>query len=105
MRDHEYILENYLVNYAFKNIVPLGGKGIMYDTYVKMILHYSLVKMYLIGMAAFHKEKFNVKLVIMLISSFTMNIEHTLGYLDHIFNLLLKNDRTSMACMAVLIKN
>ena len=104
-REHQYILENYLVNYTFRSMPPVNRNINLYNAYVEMVLHYSLIKLYLIGMAAFHKAEFSIDLVIKLIWSFTINIELTPGFLQHIFNLLEKNEYTSMAYMAILVKN
>ncbi|QED49595.1 flagellin lysine-N-methylase [Cytobacillus dafuensis] len=103
MSEHEYILENYLVNYVFKNIFPFGNKT-MFDDYVMLILHYSIIKLHLIGMAGFHKG-LTTELVITLIQSFSKSVEHNNVYLKRAFNLLRDNGFTTMAYMAILIKN
>lgn len=105
INDHEYILENYLVNYVFKNIFPLNGQKHVFDNYVMLIVHHSMIKMLLIGMAGFHKENFNTDHVIKLIQSFAKTIEHNNIYLKNVFTLLKTNKFTTMAYMAILIKN
>ena len=60
MAEHAYIMENYLVNYAFKNLFPLSGEKHIFDNYVMLIVHYAMIKLLLIGMAGFHKENFRV---------------------------------------------
>ena len=67
MAEHEYILENYLVNYVFKNLFPLSGEKHIFDNYVMLIVHYAMIKLLLIGMAGFHKENFSVDHVLKLI--------------------------------------
>ncbi|TDL78927.1 flagellin lysine-N-methylase [Peribacillus frigoritolerans] len=103
MSEHEYILENYLVNYVFKNLFPFGNKN-MFEDYVMLILHYSMIKLHLIGMAGFHKC-LTIELVITLIQSFSKSVEHNNVYLKRAFNLLRDNGYTTMAYMAILIKN
>lgn len=103
MKEHEYILENYLVNYVFKNLFPLGQKTLFND-YVMLIIHYSMIKLHLIGMAGFHKGLTN-DLVIKLMQSFAKTVEHNTVYLKKIFTLLKENDLTTMAYMAILVKN
>lgn len=105
MNEHEYILENYLVNYVFKNIFPINGEKYVFDNYVMLIVHYSMIKMLLIGMAGFHKESFNTDHVLKLIQSFAKTIEHNNAYLKNVFTLLKSNNMTTMAYMAILIKN
>lgn len=104
MIGHEYILENYLVNSVYKNLFPLGDKTI-FDDYIKLIMHYSMIKLHLIGMAGFHKEKFGVDQVIKLIQSFSKTIEHDAVYISGIIQLLKHNGYDSMAYMTILINN
>ncbi|HOV25210.1 MAG TPA: flagellin lysine-N-methylase [Pseudobacteroides sp.] len=104
MDSHEYILENYLVNYVFKNMFPFSKGESLFDSYMMMVLHFSLIKMLLIGMAGFHK-KLTVDLVIKLIQSFSKTVEHNQKYLDRIADLMRYNGFNTMAYMAILIKN
>lgn len=105
MREREYILENYLVNYVFKNLYPFSGEKELFDNYVMMIIHYAMIKMHLIGMAAYHKESFSEDLVVKLIQSFARVVEHNSAYLHRVHDLLKSNGFTSMAYMAILIQN
>ncbi len=104
MTEHEYILENYLVNHVFRNLFPFSGAKDLFDNYVMMVVHYALIKMHLIGMAAFH-QGLNEELIIKLIQSFAKTVEHNQQYLQHAFSLLQDNGYTTMAYMAILIKN
>lgn len=103
MKEHEYILENYIVNYIFKNMFPLGQKT-LFDDYVMLVIHYSMIKLHLIGMAGFHKG-ITTELVIKLIQSFAKTVEHNDAYLRKVFKLLKENEFTTMAYMAILVKN
>ena len=104
MDEREYLLENYLVNYVFKNLFPLGTKKNVFEEYVILVIHYALIKMHLIGMAAFHKG-LNDELVIKLVQSFAKTVEHNEGYLRKVRQLLKDNNINTMAFMAILIKN
>ncbi|MEH7235790.1 flagellin lysine-N-methylase [Bacillus sp. JJ1562] len=101
--EHEYILENYLVNYVFKSLFPFGNKN-MFEDYAMLILHYSLIKLHLIGMAGFHKG-LTTDLIITLIQSFSKSVEHNNVFLKNAFKLLKDNGYTTMAYLAILIKN
>ena len=103
MTEHEYMLENYLVNHVFKNLFPLGQKT-LFDDYVMLVIHYSMIKLHLIGMAGFHKG-LTTELVIKLIQSFAKTVEHNNAYLKKMFDLLKANEFTTMAYMAILVKN
>ncbi|MEH7464426.1 flagellin lysine-N-methylase [Bacillus thuringiensis] len=103
MTEHEYILENYLVNHIFKNMFPLGHTTLFND-YVMLVIHFSMIKLHLIGMAGFHKG-LTTDLVIKLIQSFAKTVEHNPTYLKMILDLLKKNEFTTLPHMAILVKN
>ncbi|PYI51181.1 flagellin lysine-N-methylase [Paenibacillus flagellatus] len=105
MQDKEYILENYLVNYVYKNLLPFGTYKTVYDEFVMLVLHYALIKMNLIGISRFYKEEFSIDHIITLIQSFSKTVEHNNVYLNHAHKLLVQNGYTTMAYMAILIKN
>ncbi len=105
MSKHEYILENYLVNYVYIHLFPLTNGKNVFEEYIMMVIHYAMIKMHLIGMAGFHKEDFSLDHVIKLIQSFAKAIEHNSSYLREVRELLRKNGYNSMAYMAILIKN
>lgn len=106
MEKHSYILENYLVNYIYKNIFPFYGNNInLIDNYVLLTLHYSLIKMHLIGIAGFYKSNFNVDHVLTLIQSLAKTIEHNNRYLQFAFDYLKKREFSSIAGMAIFLKN
>ena len=104
MKDHEYILENYLVNYVFKNLFPFTGEKSLFDAYMMLVIHYSLIKLHLIGMAGYH-EGLSDELVTKLIQSFAKTVEHNQKYVKDIAALMKENAFNTMAYMSILIKN
>ncbi|MNJ65809.1 hypothetical protein D3C77_618480 [compost metagenome] len=105
MNQHEYVLENYLVNYVYAYLFPLGNGNEVFEEYIMMVIHYAMIKMHLIGMAGYYKESFSLDHVIKLIQSFAKAIEHSTSFLQTVRELLRKNEYNSMAYMAILIKN
>lgn len=103
MEKYEYILENFLVNYVFKNVFPI--KRNVYDDYILLITHYTIVKMHLIGMMGYHREAFNTDHVIKLIQSFSRVVEHAPSELTRFRKYLKENNYSSLPFMAILIKN
>ncbi|MGI6405929.1 MAG: flagellin lysine-N-methylase [Syntrophaceticus sp.] len=103
MHDHHYILENYLVNHIFKNMFPFNQEN-LYESYIMLVVHYSLIKLHLIGISGFHKG-LTQELVIKLIQSFAKTVEHNSTYLHKILDLLKKNGYTSIAWMTIMIMN
>lgn len=69
MGNHAYILENYLVNFIFKNTFP-QKMGSIFKQYANLIIHFILIKIHLIGMASTHKG-LSEALIIKCIQSFS----------------------------------
>ncbi|MBU3155070.1 flagellin lysine-N-methylase [Clostridium estertheticum] len=105
MSKYDYILENFLVNQIFTRLFPFIDGNNIYDSYVLLTIEYSLVKMHLIGMAGFYKEAFDIDKVLKLIQSFNKVVDHSHDYLRHIMKLMKDNEYTSVAYMAILVKN
>lgn len=104
MNNHEYILENYLVNYVFNSVFPFSKYPSVYDEYIMLIIHYALIKFHMIGMARYHKG-LTEDLAVKLIQSFAKNFEHNIPILKILLNLMKKLDHTKMSDMMILIKN
>lgn len=105
MENHSYILENYIVNNIYKSTFPFyGGVNVM-DNFYTLSLHYSLIKMHLIGLSGYHKENLNVDHLLTLMQSFSKVVEHNERYLQFSFDYLKKKDFLSIAGMAIFLKN
>lgn len=104
MSKHGYILENYLVNYVFKELFPFGKEDGVYSAYVSLVVHFSLIKLLLIGMSNFH-QGLNEEIIIKLIQSFGRTIEHSRTFINKVLDYLYTNKFDSMAYMSILIKN
>ena len=104
MENHEYIMENYIVHYVFKHLFPFEDSLSVFESYVILAVHYSLIKLHLIGMSSYHYG-LTTEIVIKLIQSFAKTVEHNQQYLKPVIDLLKKNDVTNLAYMVILIKN
>jgi len=104
MDNHEYIMENYIVNYVFKHLFPFEDSLSVFESYVIFAVHYSLIKLHLIGMSSYH-HGLTTEIVIKLIQSFAKTVEHNPQYLKSVIDLLKKNDAANLAYMVILIKN
>ncbi|MFS0861473.1 flagellin lysine-N-methylase [Fredinandcohnia sp. 179-A 10B2 NHS] len=102
---HEYILENYLVNYCFKSLFPLDKEKDVFNAYCLLIANYSLVKMLVIGMMAKYKESFNLNNVIDIIQTHTRNVEHHQHHLVHMREFIKEYQLNKFEEMAILINN
>lgn len=103
MEEHEHILENYLVNYAFQLLFPFDEDR-MFDSYIMLIVHFSMLKLHLIGMANHHKG-LSEELIIKLIQSFSKTVDHNKPYLQRVIKLIKENNYNEISYMAILIKS
>ncbi|HEY9062160.1 MAG TPA: flagellin lysine-N-methylase [Pseudobacteroides sp.] len=104
MKEREYILENYLVNYVFRTAFPFSNEKNIFDIYTVMVLHYALIKMQLIGMAGFRKGLTD-ECVVKLIQAFAKAVEHNKVFINDMVDVLRRNGYNTMTFMAILIKN
>lgn len=51
---HDYILENYIVNYVFMNLFPFN-KSTVTDSFAMLIINFSMIKLHLISMEKYHE--------------------------------------------------
>ena len=104
LKEKEFILENYLVNEFFKELMPFGAFKTIWDSYIFLCLIFSMVKLHMIGMAGYH-EGLNDDLVLKLIQSYSKVVLHNAPYIEGMIQLLKDNGYDSLAYMAILVKN
>lgn len=103
MEKHSYILENYLVNAVFKDYFPLNYDT-YFESYVMLIVNFSLLKLHLIGMSR-SEDELTVEDTVKLIQSYSKEIEHNTEYLRSVRTVLKDSGYTTMAHMVVLLKS
>lgn len=104
MKDKEYILENYLVNFVFEDLFPASESINPFEAYGMLVIRYTLLKFHLIGIGGFRKG-LTEKVVAELIQVFSKAIEHHNTYLDSIAAYMKQKKYHSMAHMEILLKN
>ncbi len=104
MKDHSYILENYLVNHVFENLFPFSETDKPYDAYMILVIRYALIKLNLVGIAAYHKG-LTEKLVVEFIQSFSKTVEHHKTYLGDIVAHMKQKKYNTIEYMELLLKN
>lgn len=104
LKQKEYILENYLVNEYFRELMPFGNYRSIWDSYIFLCVLYSMIKLHLIGMAGYHKG-LNDDLTLKLIQSFSKVVLHNSRYIQWIIKLLKDNGYDSLPYMSILVKN
>jgi lysine-N-methylase len=117
MSQHEYVLENYLVNYAHRTLFPLGlpernrrlapGHALSSLTaqYMLMIVHFSITQTLLIGFAGFHKQAFGAAEVLRMIQTSSKTFEHSLTYPAKVIEMLLERKITTPGSLSLLTRN
>lgn len=76
LEDYSYVLENYLVNQIFKDLIPFNrGESLMKSIQV-LINTYRIIKAYVIGIAINSKEKITGEQIIRVIQALSKDIEH-----------------------------
>ncbi|MFO7783047.1 MAG: flagellin lysine-N-methylase [Thermodesulfobacteriota bacterium] len=100
-----FLLENYLINYMLHHDLGFHQGRRLYHDYVVMVLNFAMLKTYLIGMGALHRESMNAAMVTRLIYSFTKVVEPDARFRDYAIGLLAQSGCTDMVHLAVMIKN
>ncbi|GAE33037.1 flagellin lysine-N-methylase [Halalkalibacter akibai] len=104
MEDNEYIIENYLVNYIYKELFPLNQGLEVFKAYSLLTVHFSIIKLILIGVSGYH-EGLSEEIVIRVIQSYSRTIEHNGIFLRKVLKELEEKGYLSMGYMAILLKN
>jgi lysine-N-methylase len=117
MERHEYILENYLVAYAFKTMFPFGSPSVNrllnlqkvgstpLVQYMLMGSYFSISKTVMIGLAGKHKADFSLEHMVRAIQSISKTMEHCETYPIRLLEILTSKGIKDSAGMAVLIQN
>jgi lysine-N-methylase len=104
-RQYGFMLENFLVSYLLHHDIGFHHGRRLYEDYIMMALNFTMLKTYLIGMAAWHREDFHPDMVTRLIYSFTKVVEPDARFRAYALELLAQSGCTDMMHLAVLIKN
>lgn len=104
LKEKEYVLENYLVNEYYKELMPFGSFYSIWDSYILLCVLYSMIKLHMNGMAGYRKG-LNDETIIKLIQSFSKVVIHNNQYIQGIIKLLKDNKYDSLAYMSILVKN
>ena len=114
MRQHEYMLEHYLVNYAHGRLFPFGaqettqnlrGPSSIREQYMLMAIYYGIINTVLIGLAALYKSEFNAAHVIKVIQSCAKTFEHSVAFPARALKIVSNHGMQTCLSMAVLLQN
>jgi lysine-N-methylase len=115
MSRHEYLLEHYLVTYAFRTLFPygtaaslqaLGGvRQTICAQYSLMVAFFAMLKTILIGLAGLHRSAFSPAHVAHVVQVGTKTFEHAAPFRLRILQMLAAWGLKTTASMAVLVCN
>lgn len=104
MKDHAYLLENYLVNFMFKDLFPAAEGETVFDAYMMLVIRYALVKLHLTGIGLY-REGLTEDTVVSFIQAFSKTVEHHKTYLENIAGHMIGKRYNTLKHMAMLIRD
>jgi len=99
---HEYIFENYIVNYIFSTIFPLTNNRSVFENTCYLGIIFSLLRTQLIGMSS-HHGGISTELVVKLIQSFTKNFEHTRDFRKLILDICEEEQVNALGPLSLVV--
>ena len=113
---HEYVLEHYLVNNAYKALFPFGSKGFsralkmdspraITSQYMLLTSYFAIMKALLIGVAAHQGASFDLAAVVRTVQICSKTFEHSVAFPKRVLEILATCGVTSPAGMSVLTQN
>ncbi|WP_028608232.1 flagellin lysine-N-methylase [Paenibacillus harenae] len=106
MVKHEYILENYCVNYVFERLFLFEKRKGILQQYIQMVSILSLIKFQLIGIGLVSEEgDLTPEKAVSFIQSFSRNSEHFGGFLQTLVENVEQTGLNSLALMIILLKS
>lgn len=104
METHGHILENYLVNFVFKDLFPAAEGETAFDACMMLVIRYVLIKLHLMGIAA-HRQQLTEETAVGFIQAFSKTVEHHKTYLEGIAAHMTAKRYNTPRQMALLIKD
>jgi lysine-N-methylase len=101
---HPHILKNYLLNDLGKSLFPAGTVQNIEADLMNLTVRFALIKLYLIGQAAKHREAFGEADCVGTIYTFVRNIEHNPKFLPQVMQLMADKGFVNLATLATLVR-
>lgn len=76
-----YVIENYMVNYAFQTMFPLRENNTFFECYLRLLIPYLMIQSQLVSLAASFKG-ITVDSVVQYLIQFSKLVEHRKNYRD-----------------------
>lgn len=88
---NSYIFENYLVNFMYNYMFPFSETQSVFDGYIMLLMRYSFIRFYLVGMYLNNKEE-SKEDVIKFIQVFSKSIGHHRNYLVNLLKYIKEKE-------------
>ncbi|MCY6485526.1 flagellin lysine-N-methylase [Clostridium aestuarii] len=95
INNNSYIFENYLVNFMYKNLFPFSETESVFDGYIMLLIRFSFIRFYLIGIFLFNKQV-SIDNVVRFMQVFSKTIEHHKTFLVDVLNDIKKKGSDNM---------
>jgi len=117
IENHEYLLEHYLVNNAYRTVFPFGSHAVkqqmglhavenpIITQYVLLVSYYAIVKAILVGLAAYYKSDFGTVHVLQAVQACSKTFEHSVSFPTQLLGILANHAIDTTAGMVLLIQN
>lgn len=102
--NHEYIYENYLVNEFFKNILPIGMVGDVWESFTIFSIMYGVIKLHLMGVCI-SRNHIDCDTAVEVIQSVTKEFGHNNDLSRVIYNILKESHMVEVSHLAMFIRN
>ena len=102
MEPNSHIFENYMVNFIYNNLFPFSESDYMFDGYIMLLLRYSLMRFYLVGMDL-NEQIRDTEDIIKFIQAFAKTIENNSDYRMNILEYIKENGFDNMEFAKTLI--
>lgn len=100
MEINEAILENYLVNYMFQELFPIGEGGTLTEAHEALAVRYVLIKYHLLGIGSY-RGQLSDGTTIEFLQAFSKAIEHHNLYLGQIKKVFMKENVISQIVLGI----
>ncbi|MDU7887539.1 MAG: flagellin lysine-N-methylase, partial [Clostridium perfringens] len=105
-----YIFENYIVNFIYSNLFPFCERESIFDSYIMLLIRYTFIRFYLVGMYIYHKKNKEVlnkalskEEVVRFIQCFSKVVEHHKTYLIDLLNYIKEHDFNNLEFVKTLL--
>lgn len=103
LAQHGYLLENYLVNFIFKDLFPAAEGESAFDAFTLLVTRYVLIRLHLTGIAA-HRGQLTEGEAVSFIQAFSKTVEHHKTYLETISAHMARRRYNTLAHMGLLLE-